>query len=58
MAVCPYTGLTIPECACVKCVEAQIRRFRPGSPTSRPAIPNETHGNLVGPSSKDLRDAA
>jgi len=30
MAICPRTGITIPECSCNACLEAQIRRHRPG----------------------------
>jgi hypothetical protein len=29
MAICPHTGLTIPECSCNVCLEAQMRRHRP-----------------------------
>jgi len=29
MAICPHTGLTIPECSCGVCLEAQMRRHRP-----------------------------
>jgi hypothetical protein len=29
MAICPHTGLTIPECSCSVCLEAQMRRHRP-----------------------------
>jgi hypothetical protein len=29
MANCPHTGLTIPECSCSVCLEAQMRRHRP-----------------------------
>jgi len=29
MANCPHTGLTIPECSCSVCLEAQLRRHRP-----------------------------
>jgi len=29
MAICPHTGLTIPECSCSACLEAQMRRHRP-----------------------------
>lgn len=29
MTVCPHTGLTIPECSCSVCLEAQMRRYRP-----------------------------
>jgi hypothetical protein len=31
MAICPRTGITIPECSCIACLEAQIRRHRPGA---------------------------
>ena len=31
MAICPRTGITIPECSCSTCLEAQIRRHRPGA---------------------------
>jgi hypothetical protein len=27
--VCPVTWISIPECSCVRCLEAQVRRFRP-----------------------------
>jgi hypothetical protein len=29
MSNCPHTGLTIPECSCSVCLEAQMRRHRP-----------------------------
>jgi hypothetical protein len=29
MGICPHTGLTIPECSCGVCLEAQMRRHRP-----------------------------
>jgi hypothetical protein len=29
LAICPHTGLTIPECSCSVCLEAQMRRHRP-----------------------------
>ena len=29
MPTCPHTGITIPECSCAACVEAQIRRHQP-----------------------------
>ena len=29
MAICPHTRLTIPECSCSVCLEAQMRRHRP-----------------------------
>ncbi len=29
MTVCPHTGLTVPECSCSVCLEAQMRRHRP-----------------------------
>ena len=29
MSICPHTGLTIPECSCSACLEAQMRRHRP-----------------------------
>jgi hypothetical protein len=29
MAICPRTGLTIPECSCDACLEQQIRRVMP-----------------------------
>jgi hypothetical protein len=28
-AICPRTGLTVPECSCGSCLEEQIRRFMP-----------------------------
>jgi hypothetical protein len=28
LTVCPHTGLTIPECSCSVCLEAQMRRHR------------------------------
>jgi hypothetical protein len=31
MAICPRTGITIPECSCSACLEAQIRRHRPAA---------------------------
>jgi hypothetical protein len=31
MAICPRTGITIPECSCNACLEAQIRRHRPAA---------------------------
>ena len=30
MQICPNTGITIPECSCSACLEAQLRRYRPG----------------------------
>jgi hypothetical protein len=29
VATCPRTGITVPECSCVHCLEDQLRRFQP-----------------------------
>ena len=29
MSNCPHTGLTVPECSCVHCIEEQLQRFSP-----------------------------
>ena len=29
MSNCPHTGLTVPECSCVHCIEQQLQRFSP-----------------------------
>jgi hypothetical protein len=29
MSICPNTGLTIPECACTRCLERQLEQFAP-----------------------------
>jgi hypothetical protein len=29
MALCPHTGVTIPECSCSRCIEEQLKRFQP-----------------------------
>jgi hypothetical protein len=29
MSNCPHTGLTVPECSCVYCIEQQLQRFSP-----------------------------
>jgi hypothetical protein len=29
MAICPHTGITIPECSCFACLEAQLARVQP-----------------------------
>ena len=29
MAICPNTGLTIPECSCSRCLEEQISNAAP-----------------------------
>jgi hypothetical protein len=28
-AICPLTGVTIPECSCQRCIEEQIRHHSP-----------------------------
>jgi hypothetical protein len=30
MAICPHTGISIPECSCSVCLAALMRRHRPG----------------------------
>jgi hypothetical protein len=27
--VCSFSGVSIPECSCPRCLEDQVRRFRP-----------------------------
>jgi hypothetical protein len=29
MSNCPHTGLSVPECSCVHCIEEQLQRFSP-----------------------------
>jgi hypothetical protein len=29
-AICPHTGLAVPECSCRDCLEAMVRRFHRG----------------------------
>jgi hypothetical protein len=29
MTDCPHTGLSVPECSCRACIQAQIERYRP-----------------------------
>jgi hypothetical protein len=29
MSICPHTGLSIPECACARCLERQLEQFAP-----------------------------
>jgi len=29
MSICPHTGLSVPECSCVRCIEHQLERFGP-----------------------------
>jgi hypothetical protein len=38
MTVCPHTGLTIPECSCSVCLEAQMRRHRPNGTEAEVSI--------------------
>ncbi|MGH2950927.1 MAG: hypothetical protein ACRDKX_02650 [Solirubrobacterales bacterium] len=28
-AICPDTGLAVPECSCRRCLEAMVREFSP-----------------------------
>ena len=37
MSTCPHTGLSVPECSCVRCIEQQLQRFAPGRSTGRDA---------------------
>jgi hypothetical protein len=39
MAICPVTGVAIPECSCAHCLEDQVRRFRPVLLEPKPAAP-------------------
>jgi hypothetical protein len=45
MSICPNTGLTIPECACPRCVERQLEQFAPERLRVRavPAAPPPSH---------------
>ena len=49
MSTCPHTGLSVPECSCVPCIEQQLQRFAPGRSTRRDAhdpLPlNEVRGH-------------
>jgi hypothetical protein len=29
MSNCPHTGISIPECACAKCLQRQLEEFAP-----------------------------
>jgi hypothetical protein len=43
MAICPHTGLTIPECSCSVCLEAQMRRHRPNGADAEIRITRSVH---------------
>jgi hypothetical protein len=43
MTVCPHTGLTIPECSCSVCLEAQMRRHRPNGTEAEISISRSAH---------------
>jgi hypothetical protein len=34
MSTCPHTGISVPECSCVRCIERQLSRFAPGALTA------------------------
>jgi hypothetical protein len=41
MTVCSNTGISVPECSCRACLEAQIERHMPsllGTPVEQPTI--------------------
>jgi hypothetical protein len=42
MTVCPHTGLTIPECSCSVCLEAQMRRHRPNGTEAAVTVTRST----------------
>jgi hypothetical protein len=61
MSTCPNTGLSVPECSCVRCIEQQLERFAPaGSALARalhdPLVPREVRpaGALPPPVSERL----
>jgi hypothetical protein len=29
MSICPHSGLSIPECACARCLQRQLEEFAP-----------------------------
>ena len=43
MPNCPNTGLTVPECSCVSCLERQLEQFAP----DRMSIQRMVHDPLV-----------
>jgi hypothetical protein len=36
MTVCSHTGISVPECSCRACLQAQIERHMPSLPDSDP----------------------
>ncbi|MDP9228272.1 MAG: hypothetical protein M3M99_04370 [Actinomycetota bacterium] len=40
MIDCPHTGLSVPECSCHACLQAQLERYRPAllSPSISPTL--------------------
>jgi hypothetical protein len=42
MTVCSHTGISVPECSCRACLEAQIERHMPSllgtAPTQQPTV--------------------
>ena len=49
MSTCPHTGLSVPECSCVRCIEEQLQRFAPGRSVRRhahdPLLLSEVRGH-------------
>ena len=45
MAICPRTGLTIPECSCSACLERQVRSHRPEPPEAEIRIVRSDNGS-------------
>jgi hypothetical protein len=48
MSICPNTGLTIPECACRRCVERQLEQFAPERVRVRAAPAAQPHSHERG----------
>jgi hypothetical protein len=48
MAKCPDTGITIPECSCPRCVEAQLMQVMPSLLRKDRKRPDERSGNDPG----------
>ncbi len=49
MSTCQHTGLSVPECSCVRCIEEQLQRFAPGRSVRRdaddPLLVSEVRGH-------------
>ena len=43
MSICPNTGLTLPECSCVACLQRQLEQFAP----DRMSLRRMVHDPLV-----------